>query len=142
MLKTKKLLIPLLLVLMMLVVSACSQVGDESPALEGTSWKLVELNGRAPVAGSAVTLIFEEDSAGGNTGCNSYGGAYKVEAGVKIEFKDVAQTLMYCMEPEGVMDQESEYTNLLLEAASYKITNDRLEIQGTGENTILAFVRE
>jgi len=139
MLKTKKTLVPLLLAFMFLAVSACSQAGGESPSLQGTSWKLVELNGKAPVAGSEVTLIFEEDSAGGNTGCNSYGGAYKVEAGGKIEIKEIAQTLMYCMDPEGVMDQESEYTNLLLEAASYKIINDRLEIQGAGGTSILKF---
>lgn len=142
MLKTKKFLSPLFLVLMMLAVSACSQVGDESLSLKGTSWKLVELNGRASITGSEVTLIFEEESAGGSTGCNSYGGAYNIEPGGKIEFKDIAQTLMYCMEPEGVMDQESEYNNLLLQATSYEVKDDLLEMRDVDNNTIMKFERQ
>jgi heat shock protein HslJ len=40
----------------------------------------------------------------------------------------VANTEMYCMEPEGVMDQEMDYLATLATAATYEIDRDTLTI--------------
>jgi hypothetical protein len=40
------------------------------------------------------------------------------------------------------MDQETEYTNLLLQAASYRMADERLEILDGGGVTILKFGRQ
>jgi heat shock protein HslJ len=142
MLRLKNLFVPLVGMAVLLAVSGCSQGGDQSPSLSGTGWKLVALNGREPLEGTEITLVFEEENAGGNAGCNSYGGKYQSEPDGKLQFMDIAQTLMFCMEPEGVMDQETEYSNLLLQAASYQIANDRLEIQDEGGDTILKYEQQ
>jgi heat shock protein HslJ len=139
MVKIKSILILLVATVLLLAASGCSQVGDQAAPLAGTEWRLVELNGRAPLQETEITLTFEDNRAGGNSSCNSYGGEYKRERGGKLEFGEIEQTLMFCMEPEGVMDQEMEYTDLLLQAASYRIADERLEIQDQGGKTILGY---
>jgi heat shock protein HslJ len=142
MLKIKSVFIPIAVMTLLLAMSGCSQGGEQAPPLAGTEWKLVELNGREPLQGTEVTLIFDEKRGGGNSSCNSYGGEYQSGPDGKLEFGEIEQTLMFCMEPEGVMDQETEYSNLLLQAANYRITNERLEIQDGGGNTILKYERQ
>ena len=142
MLKMKSILIPLAVTALLLAASGCNQGGEQSPPLAGTEWKLVELNGRAPIEGTEISLNFEKERGGGNSGCNSYGGAYTSGAEGKLEFGEIEQTLMFCMEPEGVMDQETEYAHLLLQAASYRMADERLEIQDGGGVTILKFERQ
>jgi heat shock protein HslJ len=142
MLKMKSFHIPLIITALLLAASGCSRGGEQDPPLAGTEWRLVELNGRAPLQETEITLTFEENRAGGNSGCNSYGGEYKRESGGKLEFGEIEQTLMFCMEPEGVMDQETEYTNLLLQAAGYRIADERLEFQDGGGITILEYERK
>jgi heat shock protein HslJ len=127
---------------LLLVVSGCSQGKEQFPTLAGTAWVLVEINGREPLQGTEITLIFEETRAGGNSSCNSYGGEYKSEPDGKVQFGEIEQTLMFCMEPEGVMDQETEYSKLLLEAASYRIANEQLEIQDQSGQTILKYAQQ
>jgi heat shock protein HslJ len=140
--KRKSVLFPLAMVVLLLAVSGCSQGGEKSPSLIGTGWKLVELNGSEPLQGTDITLIFEDNNAGGSSGCNSYGGEYKSEPDGKLQFGEIAQTLMFCMEPEGVMDQEAEYSSLLQQAASYRIADDRLEIQDQSGETILKYGKQ
>jgi heat shock protein HslJ len=142
MLKMKSILIPLAVTALLLAASGCSRGGDQSPPLAGTEWKLVELNGRAPLQGTEISLNFEEERGGGNSGCNSYGGAYTSGAEGKLEFGEIEQTVMFCMEPEGVMDQETEYARLLLQAASYRMADGQLEILDGGGVRILKFERQ
>lgn len=99
--------------------------------LAGTSWTLATINGSAPLAGTSVTLTFEEGQLGG-TACNSYGGAYTASGGT-IAVSEIASTLMACGEPQGVMEQEGAYLNLLRSAISYQLAGDHLTL-GTADN--------
>lgn len=100
------------------LLTACAGRGD---GLEGTTWVLVELNGSQPLEGTTLTLNFEEGSAGGSAGCNSFGGSYQLK-GDAITFSEIASTLMACMEP-GVMEQESAYLASLQGARTYKVAD-------------------
>ena len=48
----------------------------------------------------------------------------------------LGSTEMYCMDPEGVMDQEQAYLKTLGEAESYKIANDILTVY-CGDNVLI-----
>lgn len=106
-----------------LLLAACG-VFEGDTSLEGTSWSLVEVNGQPVLAGSAPTLVFEADRAGGNGSCNTFGGEYKAENG-KLSFGPIFSTLMYC---EDFMDQESAYFAALEEASGYQIRGGKLQI--------------
>lgn len=50
---------------------------EVDPALAGTEWLLTSLGGEEPLPKTEITLEIGEESAGGSTGCNAYGGDMK-----------------------------------------------------------------
>src|SRR5262245_3318743 len=115
-----------LLFAFVLVISACSSAtaGAATPPAEptqpsssgdnlaNTRWKLVSFGksgSETPVVeGSTVTLEFKAESqAGGNGGCNSYGGQYKIQD-KNLSFDQIMSTLMACAD-EHMMQQEQQY---------------------------------
>jgi len=64
----------------------------------------------------------------GSAGCNSYSGSYAVEDSQLSVPGPIAATEMYCEEPEGVMDQEQEYLEILQAAESYSVEDGELQI--------------
>ena len=132
----RNLTIALILVTVLLTACGPSPVGGAS--LEGTEWVLVMLDGDPPLAGTVPSAEFSADQINGSTGCNHFFGAYDV-TGSDITFGPLGMTEMYCMDPEGVMDQEQGFMAGLASAASYRVTGTRLELlDGTG-SVILAF---
>jgi heat shock protein HslJ len=127
----------LILVLVILLAVGCAP-GPATPAgLTGVEWKLSELNGKAPLAGSHVTLKLENGKAGGSAGCNSYGGSYTLH-GATIAFQEVFSTMMACAD-SAMMDQETAYLQALNQAASLQVSGGRLEIKNQAGETVLAF---
>jgi len=132
----------LLLSLVALFSGACTAVDDAAADLEDKDWVLESLgekgNPQAVLEGTTVTARF--DSAGqrvqGSAGCNSYFGDYEVD-GNDISFSAIGNTEMYCMEPEGVMDQETDYLTILRDSQSFKVTDGKLEI--TAGDQVLVF---
>jgi heat shock protein HslJ len=106
----------------------------QSQSLEGTSWQVVSYNnGKQAVTsvliGSELTADFGTDGKlAGSAGCNNYNGGYEVD-GDKITIGPLASTMKMCNEPEGVMDQESQFLAALESAATYKIEGARLELR-------------
>ena len=131
--KTHK-LISLLALALVLGLAACSGAAP-SADLKGTSWVLVEISGQPIVAGSSPTLSFEEEQAGGNGSCNSFGGEYTLDNG-KLTFGPLVSTMMYC---EETMEQESAYLAALQSAAAYQIEDGRLLILDADGVVVLAF---
>lgn len=84
--------------------------------LEGTSWSLTAfIEGETPtalLANTEITLTFDAGQVSGSAGCNSYFASYTLERGA-LRFGAVGMTKMYCMTPEGVMDQEARYGDIL-----------------------------
>jgi heat shock protein HslJ len=132
-----------ILALLALVLAACQpgQGGGASGGeISGVEWKLSQLNGSAPIAGRDVTLKIDGTQAGGNAGCNGYGGTVALD-GAKVSFSELMQTEMACMDPVGIMDQETAFLQTLSQAASFSATADRLELKNAAGETVLVFMK-
>ena len=119
---------------------ACTSAPPASIDLPGTEWILAEIHGAPPVAGSRITLRFERDAAGGYSGCNWYGGDYKVTSS-NIKWGDIAQTLRGCLRPAGVQEQEKTYHRTLHQAVVVDATNERLVLRSAEGQPLLVFTR-
>jgi heat shock protein HslJ len=102
-------------------------------SLESQSWEVISYNnGKEAVVsviiGSRITAEFDGEQINGSSGCNNYFGAYEAE-GENISIGPLANTERFCMDPDGVMDQEQEYLAALQSAATYRIDGDRLEMR-------------
>lgn len=126
--------------LLLLALIACARPAT-IPSLAETEWVLTSLQGRAPLAGTRITLQFTDEHASGYAGCNHYGGEYMLPRQGKIEFGMMEQTVMLCGAPEVVMDQESAYMDALRRATAYRIGDDTLELQDGSGETLLTYVR-
>jgi len=120
--KAKQLFLALTLSIFMLSVSGCSTVSEEQPesmpevTLEGTVWTLEAFidgqTGSSLIGGSEITLKFEADHVRGSAGCNDYGGAYTLKRGA-LSIPQVDITGQLCLEPAGIMAQETRYLEIL-----------------------------
>jgi len=122
--KTKNLLL-LIISMCVSILLLCSCLQTNQDALQGTSWLLTKMNGTIPLNGANLTIEFAEEQISGSTGCNHFGGDYKVN-GKKIEFIAIYNTEMGCMEPEGIMDQELVFLEILRSAAQFTQTEKEL----------------
>jgi heat shock protein HslJ len=106
----------------------------QSQQLAGTSWTVLAFNnGKQAVVsvlgGTMLTAEFEKGGTlTGSAGCNDYNAPYQATA-PKISIGAVASTRKHCADPEGVMDQESQYLAALQSAATYRVEGTRLEIR-------------
>ena len=127
-----------ILILGLLCISLLSACGISNPfgrdPLQGTSWDLVTINGHPPVRGSHITISFENGRVSGNSGCNNYGGEYKV-SGDRIEIGVLETTLMACADP-AMMDQEGTFTRFLGEAERFEITAGKLQLFAAGGESL------
>jgi len=108
------------------LLSACIDGHSTGGAiLEGSVWVLTDLNGSEPLEGQHPTLEFKAGQISGNTGCNHYGGSYQVE-GDSIHFEGIYSTEMACPSPEGIMEQEQVYLDLLRMVNRFELENGEL----------------
>jgi putative hemolysin/heat shock protein HslJ len=109
--------------------------GPSATQLSGTKWELIFLNGKDLIAGTAITLYFANEYLGGEMGCNGYGGSpdtgkYQAKSDGTFSLgSPFAVTVQLCPEPEGIMQQETEYIETLMTVSHYQIVDDRLEIK-------------
>jgi heat shock protein HslJ len=118
----------------LLFLAACSSAVP-SADLKGTFWALVEISGQPVAAGSSPTLSFEDEQAGGNGSCNSFGGEYTLDKG-KLTFGPLVSTEMYC---EDTMEQETTYLAALQSAAAYQMEDGHLLILDADGVVVLVF---
>jgi len=117
-----------------------------SQDLAGSSWEVISYNnGREAVVsliiGTEITANFGEDGQlTGNAGCNDYFGAYEAD-GENISMGPFGTTRMACQEPEGIMEQESEYLAALETAATYKIEGLTMNMRTADDATVANFRR-
>ena len=128
-----------------------SEDTSKTPGLEGTSntaalagskWMLLSYgtpgSPQAVMNGTKITLEFDaEGGVSGSAGCNTYFGSYEVK-GETLSVGGIGITEMYCMSPEGVMEQETAYAELLPSAGRFEIQDGQLRITGAG-GQILVF---
>ena len=122
-----------LLLIVVLGLIACS-TGEGEAMLEDTAWVLESYgepgNLKAVLADTEINAEFvsDEETVKGSAGCNSYFGSYELKGSQLSIPGPIGATEMYCMEPEGVMDQEQEYLAVLQLAESYEVDGDELQI--------------
>jgi len=124
---------------LIIVLAACD--GSGVNALRDTAWELESLTGDAVLPGTTITLKFSGDQVSGSAGCNQYGGSYQAGEN-SLSIGDVFSTEMGCLEPEGILEQETAYLTALSTAATYQITADQLEIFDKAGAQVLVFVAQ
>ena len=123
----------------LLLLAGCGLVSNTSD-LESTAWVLADLAGTPPLEGTTISLEFMEASQlGGSSGCNSYGGGYEIDRD-NLVIKELASTLMACLDPEGVMDQEQRFLEVLSAAETFNISGNRLKITSV-DGEVLEFTQ-
>ena len=114
----------------------------ETVTLEDTAWVLESYGElgylRDVIADTEITAEFvsAEGTVKGSAGCNSYFGGYEVEGNQISIPGPIGATEMYCVEPEGIMEQEQEYLTMLQNAETYDIKDDQLRIL-TGDEVLI-----
>ena len=126
-----------LMVVLLSCTSSTNQTAEPTP--EQTYWKLVELEGKPPVAiegtrEAHLQLSPGEKRAAASAGCNSMGGSYEL-AGSSLRFSSMVSTKMMCQEE--LMQQETAFAKALEATASWKIAGNGLVLINA-EGAVLA----
>lgn len=117
-----------------------------SQELAGSSWDVISYNTgteavRSVIIDTEITANFGDDGQlTGNAGCNDYFASYEVD-GENISIGGVGMTEKFCMDPEGIMDQESQYLAALETADVYKIEAGRMEFRTSEGSLAASFTR-
>jgi heat shock protein HslJ len=95
---------------------------------------------QSPIPGTTITASFAEDGTlSGSGGCNTYSATYTTEAG-EVTITEPVSTLMACLEPEGVMDQESAYLAALTSAEKFRIDGGSLSLLRADGTIVASYV--
>ncbi len=124
-------------IIALLTLSGCGIISGESETdLNGTAWTLESFGGKSLIGDSAMTATFEAGEVNGSASCNHYFGSYKIK-GDLITIEGLGWTEMACMDPEGIMEQESTIMAMLSTTVSYKIEGGRLHLQLEGNEELV-----
>lgn len=124
------------------LTAACSSASASTNAsLANTSWSLVSIDGKAPVAGRALTLSFQSgNQLAGDSGCNSYSGHYQLNGNV-IAIDQLVSTLRACAE-QPLNDQEAVFLKALGGATQFSAQGNQLALQSAGGGEVLVFQKQ
>jgi heat shock protein HslJ len=87
--------------------------------------------------GTEITVTFEDGTAYGSAGCNTYNATLAHE-GPLLTFESIAFTVMACLIPDGVMSQEQGYVDLLRDVTTVHIYGAQFWLE-TGDGRALVF---
>lgn len=127
------------------LTEAAPAPAETTVALTGTEWQVIEYNnGRdglvSVMAGTTITVTFGADGhMGGTAGCNGFGAPYTLD-GDKLTIDSIFSTMMFCTEPEGILDQEADFLAALAKTAAYAIEDDRLTLTAADASPVLTAV--
>ncbi|NJN82082.1 MAG: META domain-containing protein [Caldilineaceae bacterium] len=117
---------------------------QSASALSDVVWIAVNYNnGNQAVVGllegTEITALFGEDGTlSGSAGCNNYVTGYTTDNG-QITIGQAASTMMFCDQPEGVMEQESAYLAALASAATYSVEGQMLWLRTEADEIAVIF---
>jgi heat shock protein HslJ len=124
----------ILLASLMVFASACEsskKTSADGPALTGTQWRLVELNGK-PVEKSAdpnrdITMKLDKGTGriAGYSGCNNFTGSFTSASASRISFSPMAGTRKACMDG---MEREAEFLKVFETADNYSLSGSTLSL--------------
>ncbi len=114
--------------------------------LSGTNWIVTGYNnGNQAVTSvlldSEITVMFNNDGTiSGDMGCNSFSGGYVTE-GSNVTISELLNTLKACDQPEGIMEQETQFLTALSTVSSYRIEGSQLEMRTTDDALAVTLTR-
>ncbi|MCE7861436.1 MAG: META domain-containing protein [Chloroflexi bacterium CFX2] len=94
--------------------------------LNGTRWMLRSLNSHELRANTIITLEFDAKTVFGRGGCNRHGANYAIQPNYGFKVYEGGWTKMECREPEGVMEQESEYLSAFGSVTNYYLMEENM----------------
>lgn len=129
--KTVKCLTVMLLACLMAGCCACRKYQKkEGRPLVGTTWKMIQQEGRGVLAEDGYTLRFEADGRFSGMGnCNRLMGSYDATPEGKITILPAGTTRMACPDPAG----ENRYIDMLRDATVYQLDGPMLYLFENGE---------
>ena len=132
----------LLLLLTVVLLSACGGKPQDDPEhqerilsadeqwneITDRGWEVVSLEGKELIPGTFVDLHLSSDwKASGNAGCNTWYAFVSTRNGNRIRFTRLTQaTKMECEGPDGVMEQEALFFELIQFVDGFSIENGEL----------------
>jgi heat shock protein HslJ len=122
-----------------IIVVACTTEKIERIELDGTRWKLTELDGHGLIPDSGITLLFEDGKSFGSAGCNHYGGKYTTTPDSGFMINEIEKNVMLCLEPPGVMEQEDQYIATFARIRRFRVLDSELQFVDEGGTAILRF---
>ena len=128
-----------------LILSACSAAAPQTPALAGSSWKLVSYGPvdeqTSALDGVDTNLSFDmEGQVSGNFGCNSFGGTY-TQDGNSLTFGPIMSTMMACDESRNSQEHAS-FSVLQGTVSFFYLEADNMTIHSTDGKSMLVFSRQ
>ena len=135
----------LILILLSLSLPLASGCTGPPPGMDlsGTAWELVSYHNETGmqdvIGGTSITANFGLDgSLSGSAGCNHYSGSYTA-LDHAFTLSEIAWTEMYCLTPDGVMRQETEYLAALQKAVRFDVSGEELMLEAEDGNVLLRF---
>lgn len=126
--------------------AAAAPAAEEAASpLAAMEWQVTEYNngrdGLVPImAGTAITMTFGADGhMGGTAGCNGFGAPYALD-GDRLTIDSIFSTMMFCTEPEGILDQEADFLAALAKTAAYTIADGQLALAAEDGSPVLTAV--
>lgn len=114
-----------------LPANAGERLPKPAAGLDSLKWELVRIDGEDLKLGEGDTpfLSFDKEkgSAGGNTGCNVFGGNYEQTGENGIRIFDTVSTMRACIEDDR-MTVERKFMAALLEADRFEIDGESLKL--------------
>lgn len=107
-------------------------------ALTGTRWMITSLDGRPVRTARTTDIRFTASRVQGNAGCNSFGGAYRLE-GDRLSADQVISTKMACVGPG--MNVEGRFFDIIANARVERRGTDLIALNGNGGSVELRAVR-
>lgn len=126
--------------------AALAVFAAQSQELAGTSWIVTGMNdGNQAVVSTLLdtelTASFGADGqVSGSAGCNRYFASFSIE-GQAIKIGAPGATKMFCGEPAGLMEQESQFLKALESAATYRISGGTLTLFAADGSTAVTLAR-
>ena len=109
--------------------------GNGAATLNNRKWFLESIGNRKTfVAIKGVFINFDPKTkgAGGDTGCNVFGGNYRAGKS-SISITNTISTMRACVEDDGKMQTEREFLDGLRNANRYEIKDERLRLFSAGK---------
>jgi len=115
-------------------------------SLSGTTWEATGYNNGkqavvSVIAGTTLSANFGSDGKlSGSAGCNAYNATYET-SDKNVKIGPPASTKKNCIQPAGVMEQETLFLKALTTATTYRIEGDRLELR-TAEGALAVSLKQ